>query len=220
MEVEEDERPLVESVEDFIRPYVKKLRAGSSGSSTTTTVSPDINVGDVDGASATLASIENDIGAEQEESDDDKDPYEVTLAEFRRVSHEEFAHSLVEPIDYTTMQFHFNDMVQAARHQSHEQHDPITLIKAVAVACNLKGWARLVASRIPHTELQTLEDYDTTKLLQYIRNKPEAKQKMDQMMGEFMYACMTVDMATTSSQLPQPIARVLGDVGSSSSSSS
>jgi hypothetical protein len=89
-----------------------------------------------------------------------------------------------------------------------QEHDPIVLVRAVAIACNLKLWARLAASHVPHSELQTLENYDTTKVLNYMRTKPEAKQKLDALQAEFLYAAMTVDVATRD-PLPPPIARVL-----------
>lgn len=194
MEVEQAaDMPAIITVEDFIRPYVKEMRL--AGAQPT----PDIDCGD-----------EGDDGV-----DDERDPYEVTLAEFRRVSHEEYSHALVEPLD-RSITLHFNEFVHTARHifgssGTAEEHDPMVLIRATALACNMKGVARLAASYVPHSELQTVENGDTTKVLNYLKSRPEAKQKIDQILGELLYALMTVDVATRPALWPPHIARVLNN---------
>lgn len=158
------------------------------------------------------------VGNDEEDDAVEDDPYQVRAEEYRRVSHEEFTHSAVEPID-RSFNFHFSEFVRTTQHvfggempsnqspQEYYTHDPMVLVRAVGVACNMKLWARATAAHVPYSEIQTLENYDTTKVLAYLKNKPSAKQKVEQMTGEFLYAVMTVDAVTR--ELPDSIASLL-----------
>jgi hypothetical protein len=188
--MEECEVPPVESVEDLLRSFQEQQAVG---------------------------------GDSNDEEDDavEDDPYQVRVEEYRRVSHEEFTHSTVEPID-RSFNFHFSEFVRTAQHvfggempsnqspQEYYTHDPMVLVRAAGVACNMKLWARATAAHVPYSEIQTLENYDTTKVLSYLKNKPSAKQKVEQMTGEFLYAAMTVDAVTR--ELPDSIASFLADI--------
>ena len=154
----------------------------------------------------------------EDEDGEEVDPYEVRDAAYRRVSNEEFTQSQVVPID-RSLSFHFSDFVQLANRlhteppdhvnpQDYWTHDPMRLVAATAIACNIERWALLTASYVPYSELQTLEDYDTTRVLQYMKNNPQAKAKVQEMTGELIYSLMSVDMATR--RLPPHIAAKIG----------
>lgn len=193
------EVPPVESVEDLLRSFQRQQQQQQVGN------------GEGDGEEE----------EEEEEDNVEDDPYQVRAEEFRRVSHKEYTHSTVEPID-RSFNFHFSEFVRTAQHvfggempgntspQEYYTHDPMILVRAAGVACNMKLWARTTAAHVPYSEIQTLENYDTTKVLSYLKNKPSAKQKVEQLTGEFLYAAMTVDAVTR--ELPDSIASLLADI--------
>ena len=184
-----------------------------------------------------VESIEALINARQKNNDDSSssddddaeewardDPYAVCDDHYRRVSNEEYKHSLVEPFDRDTVHIGVDEFVRVMRrlHEKpppnvpiHEYHqiDPVLLVRAVAIACNIERMARLTASTVPYDELQMLENYDTTKVLNYIKENPQARQKVWDMTSELLFSLMVVDATSRQPLLPSAVQKKFAATG-------
>lgn len=197
--------PPIESVDVLIAAWLKK-NGGPQASGILKT-----RAGDDDSSSSSSG-----------EEDDwlRNDPYEVREEAYRTVSNEEYTHALVEPFDRDTLNVGVDEFVRVTRRlyeksppnvPPHEYHqiDPCLLIRAVAIGCNIERMARLTASAVPYGELQMLENYDTTKVLHYVRDNPKARQKVFDATSELLYSLMIVDEVTRPSLQPPTVAKKL-----------
>jgi hypothetical protein len=196
--------PPIESVDALIAAWLKKNGGGGAQKVGTT-------CGDDDSSSGSS-------GEEDEWLRDD--PYEVRDEAYRAVSNEEYTHALVEPFDRDTVKVGVDEFVRVTRrlHEKpptnvppHEYHqiDPGLLVRSVAIGCNIERMARLTASVVPYGELQMLENYDTTKVLHYVRENPKARQKVFDATSELLFSLMIVDEATRTPLQPPAITKKL-----------
>ncbi len=146
-----------------------------------------------------------DDSSEDEERDWPRDdPYEVLDEQYRRVTHIEYTRSLVEAFDRDSIKLGVDEFVKVsqqsalhnANNQNDQEFDPLMLVRAVAIGCNIERWAHLTASCVPYGELQMLENYDTTRVLNFVQQNPQAKRKVEAMTSELLFSLMTVDLVT------------------------
>jgi hypothetical protein len=210
-------QPAIEPVEELITPVLRQLRIDNGDKN----IMPMFDI--------PIASCHDESGTE-DNGTDERDPYALKAREYRRVSYEEYNQSLIEPIHHS-VSVKPHEFFDTAQHllgkrppnidaTSYDTHDPMLLVRAAALASNIKLCARQTASYVPYVGLQTLENYDTTKVLKYLQSNPQAKERIDASVEQFIYSVMIVDLATREAQTPDIVSNVLSSSSSSTKSRS
>lgn len=148
-----------------------------------------------------------------QQATEDENPYEVKNPKFRHVSNVEY----IQPVN-KNVAFSFVELVDISKRTTlnpqeppgYYKHDPLHMIKALVIACNMEHAARSAASTIPHKGLQTLENNDTTRIIEYIKEDKEARERVSEHVEEYIYSLLAVDAATK--VLPSPIKELLAPV--------
>ena len=87
------------------------------------------------------------------------------------------------------------------------KHDPIHMVQALIIACNMEHGSRSAASTIPQKGLQTLENNDTSRIIEYIKKNKEAREGVESCVEEHVYSLLTMDAITKN--LPSHIKDIL-----------
>lgn len=145
--------------------------------------------------------------SDEEEPEDPwlDDPYAVTEAHYTHVTHEEYNASSRVALD-PAVQFNFDRFERVSRHAywnarvtdpaAHYQHDPVVLIDAVALACNMEAAARRAATQVAYDHLVLTENNDVARVLDAIAASEPMCTAIKDAALEYLFALMAVENAT------------------------
>ncbi len=150
--------------------------------------------------------------------DDGNDPYEVRDPELRHMTDAEWDRmqevALPETVrcDFTQ----FLDMSRRAARRDvppdEYERDPIHLIDALLIACNLQLHCLSTAALVTREHIQIVENDDRTRLIDSLSQDPACVSDIQARSLEFFCACMAVEHASRDPVVPAPILEKLAVV--------
>jgi hypothetical protein len=142
----------------------------------------------------------------EEVSDESQDPCEVRDPEYRYVEQAEYDHTMHLAHVHERVHCTFADYEavsrrsypsERARPPEYYRHDPVRLVDAITIGCNMEAMARRAACLVPYEALHIVENGDTVRVIERVVGDEAGMLRGVQEAGEEMlFALMTVENAT------------------------
>lgn len=146
------------------------------------------------------------VSIEEEEID----PYEVREESERRVTHKEYFQPVNMNVSFSGEDY--RNIVERSKMDGQQpsgfyEHDPMLVLRALIIACNIEKVAQSAGSTILIDNLMTVGDNDMTKIVEKIVSDENITEQVKDKQEEFIYALKATDVV--SQVMPQKIRHII-----------